>query len=107
MREYLQSFIKLAEGMKEKHTEEDMRELLTHIRFFQHERLIHLIVTITVAMALIIISLFTITNPSVMLFILDLLLLVLLIPYIMHYYFLENGVQKLYAIYDCCKGIKF
>ena len=28
------------------------------------------------------------------------LMLALLIPYIAHYYFLENGVQKLYKIYD-------
>ena len=28
------------------------------------------------------------------------LILVLLIPYIFHYYFLENTVQKMYVIYD-------
>lgn len=28
------------------------------------------------------------------------LLLVLLVPYIRHYYILENGVQKLYVYYD-------
>ncbi len=28
------------------------------------------------------------------------LMLILLVPYIAHYYFLENGVQKLYGIYD-------
>jgi hypothetical protein len=27
-------------------------------------------------------------------------ILVLLIPYIMHYYLLENGVQKMYRQYD-------
>ena len=31
---------------------------------------------------------------------LDILFLVLLIPYIFHYYRLENGVQKLYEYYD-------
>ena len=31
---------------------------------------------------------------------LDVLFLVLLIPYIFHYYRLENGVQKLYEYYD-------
>ena len=27
-------------------------------------------------------------------------LMILLIPYIMHYYFLENSVQKMYRLYD-------
>ena len=31
---------------------------------------------------------------------LALLFLVLLIPYIKHYYFLENSVQKMYLIYN-------
>ena len=32
-------------------------------------------------------------------------LLVLLIPYIAHYYLLENGVQKMYQQYDKIKQI--
>ena len=58
----------------------EQKQLLIQIQFFQHERLIHLIVTALLA--------------------LDILFLVLLIPYIFHYYRLENGVQKLYEYYD-------
>ncbi|MBT9700957.1 hypothetical protein GPK75_07675 [[Eubacterium] rectale] len=57
-----------------------LQEHLTQIAFFQHERLVHLI------------------NP--MLLVLTLLFLVLLVPYIMHYYTLENEVQKMYTQYD-------
>ena len=75
-------------------------ELLTQIAFFQHERLIHLIVTVLFSV-LTVMTLFAcllIIQP--VLFALELLLLVLLVPYIRHYYILENGTQKLYEYYD-------
>ena len=62
------------EHEKEKH--------LVQIAFFAHERQVHLIV-----MALSIVALVF-------------ALLVLLIPYVMHYYLLENSVQKMYEQYD-------
>lgn len=37
---------------------------------------------------------------SIGIYVLALLFLVLLIPYIKHYYFLENSVQKMYLIYN-------
>ena len=76
------------------------QELLTQIQFFQHERLVHLIVTVTFAIltfGAVACSLFM-PGPGVLL--LTVLLLVLLVPYIRHYYILENGVQKLYTYYD-------
>ena len=72
---------------------EDARAaLLIQIQFLQHERLIHLIVTVLFAL------LTVITEP--LLLALTALFLILLIPYIRHYYILENGVQKLYEYYD-------
>ena len=67
---------------------------------FQHERLVHLIVTVTFAILTMmsIIASIMISNP--MLLVLTLLFLVLLVPYIMHYYTLENEVQKMYTQYD-------
>lgn len=76
------------------------KEHLIQIQFFQHERLIHLIVTClfaVLAFAVFITLLFSFSLGLVVLFG---LLLVLLIPYIRHYYFLENGVQKMYEQYD-------
>lgn len=66
----------------------------------QHERLVHLIVTVTFAILTLIsiVAALMICNPA--LYVLTLLLVVLLIPYIMHYYTLENEVQKMYEQYD-------
>lgn len=75
-------------------------ELLVQIGFFQHERLIHLIVTVLFALMTILVFLLTVTNFSLWAGVLLLLLLVLLIPYIKHYWLLENGTQKLYQYYD-------
>ncbi|MBQ8846834.1 MAG: hypothetical protein IJ006_06795 [Lachnospiraceae bacterium] len=75
-------------------------ELLVQIGFFQHERLIHLIVTVLFALMTILVFLLAVTNFAPWTGVLLLLLLMLLIPYIRHYWLLENGTQKLYQYYD-------
>ncbi|MPM16401.1 hypothetical protein SDC9_62780 [bioreactor metagenome] len=77
-----------------------LEELLIQISFFQHERLIHLIVTVTFALLEMIATALTLIFFSPAVLALCLLILVLLVPYVMHYYLLENEVQKLYARYD-------
>ncbi len=74
--------------------------LLIHIRFFQHERLIHLIVTATVALLTLVTGLGLLVRPVPLLGVIVLLLIMLLAFYIVHYYRLENGVQQLYVLYD-------
>ena len=73
---------------------------LEQIQFFQHERLIHLIVTVLFAALTFAVFFVLLFSPSPGLFILLLALLILLVPYIMHYFLLENGVQKMYLQYD-------
>lgn len=75
-------------------------EHLVQISFFQHERMVHLIVTALFAlMELIAILLLALAfSPGALA--LCAALLVLLVPYILHYFLLENEVQKLYALYD-------
>lgn len=80
--------------------EKEKTELLIQIGFFQHERLIHLIVTVLFALMTIIVFMSAVTNFMLWTGVLLLLLLVLLIPYIKHYWLLENGTQKLYQYYD-------
>jgi len=80
--------------------EKIIKEHLIQISFFQHERLVHLIVTITFALLEVIVIGLCVTAFSPGLGILALALLVLLIPYIRHYYILENEVQKMYVQYD-------
>lgn len=78
----------------------EKEKLLIQIGFFQHERLIHLIVTVLFALMTILVFMLGITNFTLGVGILLLLLLTLLIPYIKHYYLLENGTQMLYRYYD-------
>lgn len=73
---------------------------LIQIGFFQHERLIHLIVTVLFALMEIISMVATVATEYMGLIFPDVLLMVLLIPYIRHYYILENEVQKMYFQYD-------
>ena len=77
-----------------------IREHLIQVSFFQHERLIHLIVTITFALLeMIAFGLAAVSfTPGIGL--LAVVILILLIPYIRHYYILENEVQKMYRQYD-------
>ena len=79
---------------------EILQEHLVQIGFFQHERLIHLIVTVTFAILTIMSFVASLVVGMPALLALTLLFVVLLIPYIMHYYTLENEVQKMYVQYD-------
>ena len=86
-RQKIDSLLANADNISPEQWNAILQEHLTQIVFFQHERLVHLIVTVTFAAALMI------CNP--LLYALTLLFLVLLLPYIMHYYTLENEVQKI------------
>lgn len=74
-------------------------KLLQRISFYQHERLIHLIVTMSVAVFFLLALIMFLTFHSIGLLMLTVLLLVLMASYIKHYYFLENSVQKMYLYY--------
>lgn len=80
--------------------EEVLKEHLVQIAFFQHERLIHLIVTVTFAILEIISLAMLLINFSWGILGLVFLVMVLLVPYIAHYYLLENETQKMYVQYD-------
>lgn len=87
-------------GKNEEDYEKIMEEHKLQLTFFMHERLVHLLVTLTFALlafATFFALVFAFQPRLVVLFI---ALLVLLVPYIMHYYLLENGVQKMYRQYD-------
>lgn len=68
--------------------------------YFQHERLIHLIVTVLFAIAMLIVFGIFILSEAWYVLMLLALIVVLLFPYIVHYYHLENGVQKMYTLID-------
>lgn len=82
-------------------------KLLVQIQFFQHERIIHLIVTHLFAMITIVTlvgMMYFKTIPLLILFVLE---MSLVFPYIVHYYHLENGTQFLYTMYDRLNGEKY
>ena len=102
MKKYILDYMKEIESLikNKKVSKKDIDLLLVKIKFFQHERLIHLIVTSLVAILLIISFLYTILMPTLGLILLTSMFILLVVPYIVHYYFLENNVQKLYIQYD-------
>lgn len=79
---------------------EDLLNIQIWISHLQHERLIHLIVTTFVGIADMISIVILLIASNYAAFALSALLTILFIFYIIHYYFLENGVQKLYKLED-------
>ena len=77
-----------------------LEEHLIQVGFFQHERLIHLIVTVTFALLEILAIILSVISDSFFTLLLPVVILILLVPYIRHYYILENEVQKMYVQYD-------
>ena len=76
------------------------RETLTQIQFMQHERAVHFQVCILVGLAFFMALGFALYFRMTGLYLLALILLGLLAPYLWHYYFLENTTQKLYVLYN-------
>ena len=79
-------------------------QVLVQIGFFQHERLIHLIVTVTFALLAVVTFGICAVAPSVPFFGLECLLLVLLIPYIRT----NENTEIFGSVRDdwfCCTGL--
>jgi hypothetical protein len=87
-----------------KATGTNWKEVLKYHRLMlariQHERLIHLLVTIFVGSVMTLTFLVTMTTEIPILVVLDLILMVLFIGYIFHYRFLENTTQNWYKLED-------
>jgi len=76
----------------------DMHE--RKIQYFQHERLVHLLVMITTSLATLFSFFFTFALNIPAFPIITLVLLLLSLAYVVHYFKLENGVQRLYTLSD-------
>ena len=100
VQKYIDEEMKNAPSQK---TSEVLAEFETKISYFQHERLIHLLVTLAFATWLLfeIYCLFVLPPEFLIAGILLVLIFFgLTIGYVMHYYFLENSVQKMYHMRD-------
>jgi cell division protein FtsW (lipid II flippase) len=74
------------------------REHDQQILWMQHERLVHLIVMLAVCLFALLSLGFAVVYPALPCFSLAALLLVLAVAYLIHYYRLENGVQRWYSL---------
>ncbi|NTV91646.1 MAG: hypothetical protein HGA22_15020, partial [Clostridiales bacterium] len=74
------------------------------IEFLQHERLAHLITTLAFAAITMAAYVCSVVFASAVLILVSLVLTVFDVFYIIHYYRLENGIQRWYKIYNSlCK----
>lgn len=106
---YTDSLIKMYQDNPEEISQsldQAIKDHLVQIGFFAHERLIHLIVTVTFAILCLMSMAMTVISFSISSFLLTIIFLVMMIPYIRHYYLLENSVQRMYEQYDSMKILK-
>lgn len=101
MKKYMKEFIeKLEQKIEENHkfTDEEISIIRIKIADFQHERLIHLLVTLFYGGT----TLFflALSREQIIFFIPFLFEVIFLIFYVKHYFFLENAVQYIYKLYD-------
>ena len=68
------------------------------LAFLQHERLIHLLVLLTCSVLLVLSIAYLGLSPGLAPFAMAVLLLVLVAAYVVHYFRLENGVQRWYHL---------
>ncbi|MBQ8132072.1 MAG: hypothetical protein IJ193_06250 [Bacilli bacterium] len=99
LKQYNEYLDKVIKSKKVENKEDLLEEILIQIKFFQHERLVHLIVTFMTAIATILFLFFSVLLESIGMTLLFLITFCLFVPYIFHYYYLENGVQALYKKY--------
>ena len=100
MTKQIKEYIKYIDDViKEKKIDKNIKDdILIKIKFYQHERLIYLLVTLAYAIFLIAFIFLTSINPLFVIIVL--ILIIFLIFYVKHYFFLENSVQYMYTQYD-------
>jgi hypothetical protein len=103
MIDYMKSHERYIREMLEKNLDrEALLNLLQYhdkqIQWLQHERLIHLITMLFVCLFMLLTFGYTILVLSLPCMILSALLMILSVAYIIHYYRLENGVQRWYSL---------
>lgn len=100
MKTYIYKYIeKIEKELKKRNRQENLKEeLITKINFFQHEREIHLIITLFYALMFLIFL--VLISLSLLFIIPSFIIMIFLVCYIVHYFSLENGIQYLYKLYD-------
>lgn len=104
MAKYIVNYLKYADDNIEKADSKFISDHLIKIGFFQHERLIHLIVTVTSVILNLLAFFLGYAFGNIVIIIFGYMVMCFTIPYIYHYFLLENGVQKMYRQYDMMKN---
>ena len=99
LKEHINKINNLLKEEKINNIDEVINQHLKQIEFYQHERLVHLIVTVFVGTMCVLFLLASLFLENILILLLFLLTFILFVPYIFHYYALENGVQKMYDQY--------
>ncbi len=105
MGKYISDYIKYIEKILEEDKEdtdyEKLRaDFLLKLSFFQHERFVHLVVTVMVAIVLFISVIYIFMTGLRLMAALSIILLGLVFAYLIYYYFIENAVMGMYKTYD-------
>ena len=100
MKKYLYDYIQEIDTLMEnkKVTETIVENHLIKIQFFQHERMIHLLVTLYYGIMFLLFSALGLLH--VMFCFIAIVLFIFFVCYVIHYFRLEFGVQYLYKQYD-------
>lgn len=103
MKEHIDLVDTYIKNEKHKNIDGFIENHLRKISFFQHERFIHLCVTLFYAMITIIFIALTLLSKIFIPIVI--IVTIFLILYIYHYFYLENGVQYMYKQYDKLKEL--
>lgn len=82
----------------DQHLEESYEYAKIQIAWLSHERLVHLLVTLFISFLLVLSSIGFLLLSNPLFGVMTILLMILVLFYLLHYYRLENGVQRLYKI---------
>ena len=108
MIEYMKRHERYVQEMLAKNLQQEaLQELLEYhhkqIQWMQHERIAHLITMLFVCLFTLLSLGFAVLRPVLPGIALCVLLMILTVAYIIHYYRLENGVQRWYDLADKIK----
>ncbi len=97
-----ESFVKqqLLTGGESTDWQAQLRDHERKVAAMQHERLVHLLVTLAFGLFLLLSIGIGLLQPSLPVYILSGLFFVMLIFYVAHYFFIENMVQRWYLLTD-------
>ena len=107
MREYISSYVKYVDKVinDNKYKDDFLEMHLKMITYFQHERVIHLVITLFYAILTLLF--WGLCLISLIFIVIALILSIFLVLYIYHYFYLENHVQYMYKQYNKLKKLDF